>query len=135
MTTFQGFNDIDPKILQQEELLLEATELLSTVMEENQITKVELARRLGKTKAFVTQCLSGHQNMTLRTLADLFHVLGYRLQLGAAPTAQTACKQIVQLYPIGGWAIEKAVKHYNTQRNDCIEEPADSRALYLCEAA
>jgi transcriptional regulator with XRE-family HTH domain len=134
MKTFQEFPDVDQKLFQQEELILEATELLATIMAENQVTKADLARRLRKSKAFITQCLNGGQNLTLRTLADLFGALGYRLQLGAAPGAQQAQRKIIKLYSVGGWAIERATESLS-QRILC-EEPADvSRALFLCEAA
>ncbi len=40
------------------------------------ITKAALARRLGKSKAYVTQALSGGRNMTLRTLAEFAWACG-----------------------------------------------------------
>ena len=134
MNISQNFLDVDQKLLRQEELILEATELLSTKMAENDISKADLARRLGKTKAFVTQCLSGEQNLTLRTLADLFGAIGYKLQLEATPGAQEACRQIVRLYHVGGWALDKSVSA--RPRNTECEEPTDiSRVPLLCEAA
>jgi transcriptional regulator with XRE-family HTH domain len=39
-------------------------------MEDQGIHKAELARRVGKSRAYVTQSLSGHRNMTLSTLAS-----------------------------------------------------------------
>jgi transcriptional regulator with XRE-family HTH domain len=60
------------RLFNQERLLVEVTELLATAMESQGISRTELAKRLGKTKAFVTQVLRGGHNMTLRTVADLF---------------------------------------------------------------
>jgi len=74
-------------------------------MKDNGISKAELAERLGKTKAFVTQCLSGRQNLTLRTLADLFTALQFRASLGAEPTSQ-ACKPVHRLYAVKAWSFE-----------------------------
>lgn len=39
------------------------------------LTKAELARRIGRDKAFVTRKLDGRGNMTLETLADLAFAL------------------------------------------------------------
>jgi transcriptional regulator with XRE-family HTH domain len=134
MNISKDFFDIDQKLLRQEELILEATELLSTVMAENDITKADLARHLGKSKAYVTQCLAGGQNLTLRTLADLFGAIGYKIQLEAMPGAEEASKQIVRLYKVGGWALDTATTPV-MQKTEC-EEPADTpRPFLLCEAA
>ncbi|MEJ5328604.1 MAG: helix-turn-helix transcriptional regulator [Desulfobaccales bacterium] len=69
------------RLLAQEELILEVTETLCALLEKEGVSRTELARRLGKTKGFVSQLLGGGRNLTLRTLADVLSVLGYRLQL------------------------------------------------------
>jgi antitoxin component HigA of HigAB toxin-antitoxin module len=68
-------------ILEQERLLLEATELVEELMENRQVNRSELAALLGKSKAHVTQLLSGDRNLTLRTLAELAFVLDERVHL------------------------------------------------------
>ncbi len=85
-TTYEAFEAssvVNRRMLRQEELILEMTETLSRMLEREKITKTELARRLGKTKAFVGQILSGDTNLTLRTIADVTDALGYRLKLEA----------------------------------------------------
>jgi hypothetical protein len=70
----------------------------------------------------------------LRTLADLFGALGYRLQLGATPGSQEICHKIVRLYSVGGWALGRTTLSVSPKTD--LEEPAEaSRALLLCEAA
>ena len=71
------------RLLEQESLILEATELLSNLMATEGVTKAELARRLGRSKAYVTQVLRGSANLTLRTLADLGLAVGYRIRFQA----------------------------------------------------
>lgn len=66
------------RLLEQERLILDATEAVVTVMAHEGVSRQELAGRLGKTKSFVSQLLCGERNMTLRTLADLGSALGYR---------------------------------------------------------
>ena len=73
------------RLYQQEKLLVDATELLASVMEKKNMSRAELARAIGKSKAFVTQVLRGNQNMTLRTLADLFGAMRHELAVQALP--------------------------------------------------
>lgn len=72
------------RLVAEEALILEAQELIVGLMQREGVTRVELARRLGKTGGFVSHILSGKRNLTLRTLADCAHVMGYRLTLGVA---------------------------------------------------
>lgn len=74
----------DPEFAQmmaEESLILEVTEKIIELMEKENITKVELAKCLGKSKGFITQILNGSRNFTLKTIADIFHVLGYTLKI------------------------------------------------------
>jgi transcriptional regulator with XRE-family HTH domain len=73
------------RLYEQERLLVDANELLVMVMNKKGVSRAELAKRLGKSKAFVTQILRGNHNLTLRTLADLFGVLEYRVVVEAQP--------------------------------------------------
>ena len=69
------------KLLAQEELILEVTETICNILEVEHISRKELADRLGKTKGFVSQLLNGGRNLTLRTVADILYVLGYKVAL------------------------------------------------------
>jgi transcriptional regulator with XRE-family HTH domain len=68
---------IHMRIFQQERAIYEVTEQLETLMRELGINRSELAKRLGKTKGWVTQLLDGQANKTIRTIADAFAVLGH----------------------------------------------------------
>jgi transcriptional regulator with XRE-family HTH domain len=69
------------KLLAQEELILEVTETICDILENEKVSRKGLADRLGKTKGFISQLLNGGRNLTLRTLADILHVLGYKVSL------------------------------------------------------
>lgn len=71
------------RLFEQERLFVEVTELLTSAMDVQGITRAELAQRLGKTKSFVTQVLRGRHNMTLRTLAGLFDAIDCRVAMDA----------------------------------------------------
>ncbi len=68
-------SDANAKLVAQETLIIEATEALWNALERAGINKSELAERLGTTKGYVSQVLSGSRNMTLRTLSDICFVL------------------------------------------------------------
>lgn len=69
------------RLFAQEDLILEVTETLCELLEKEKISRKELADRLGKSKGFISQLLNGGRNLTLRTVADILHVLGYRASL------------------------------------------------------
>jgi len=77
------------RVYEQERLIVDVTELLASAMEAQDLSRAQLAQKLGRSKAFVTQLLRGTQNMTLRTIADVFSALNYRLVLHAMPTDRT----------------------------------------------
>ncbi|MEE8585278.1 MAG: helix-turn-helix transcriptional regulator [Acidobacteriota bacterium] len=78
---FAGISEENRKLLRQEELILDATEGLASLMERQGITKADLARRLGRSRGYITQILAGSRNFTLRTLAEVANALGYRVHL------------------------------------------------------
>lgn len=69
------------RLFAQGDLIMEVTETLCELLEKEKVSRKELADRLGKTKGFVSQLLGGGRNLTLRTVADILHVLGYRASL------------------------------------------------------
>lgn len=73
------------RLVRQEELILEVTETLSRALADSGMTRAELARRLGKSKAFVSQLFGGGRNLTLRTIADVADALDCRLTVQACP--------------------------------------------------
>jgi transcriptional regulator with XRE-family HTH domain len=54
-------------------------------MAEQNVSKADLARRLNKSRAWVTQLLSGKANMTVRTLAEVVYTLDAEVKLHAQP--------------------------------------------------
>jgi transcriptional regulator with XRE-family HTH domain len=69
------------RIYAQEDLILQAGEMIHAAMERRGVNRARLAERLGCSAPHVTQILSGERNMTLRRLADIAHALGYRVEL------------------------------------------------------
>jgi transcriptional regulator with XRE-family HTH domain len=71
------------RLMAHGDLIMEVTETLCELLEKEKISRKELADRLGKSKGFISQLLNGGRNLTLRTVADILHVLGYRASLTA----------------------------------------------------
>lgn len=73
------------RLVEQETLILRATEIISELIEENGGTRKDLAEKLERSKGFVTQILSGKRNMTLRTLADFAFALDHEIEIRVNP--------------------------------------------------
>ena len=69
------------KLYAIEGLVTDAAEFVARLMEEQGVNKAELARRIGKSRAWVTRLLSGSANMTMRTFAELVYALGAEAQI------------------------------------------------------
>lgn len=68
------------RIYAQECLIVIVAERISLLMQRQNMSKADLAAKLGCSKAHVTGLLSGSRNMTLRTIADIAGVLGCRVE-------------------------------------------------------
>ena len=91
-------------VFQQERVILETAILIRKLLKERKLTKADLATRLGKSKAFVTQLLDGRANMTLRTISDVMCALGQSLKVSSipleiAPSDQPAFTIVMSDYP------------------------------------
>jgi transcriptional regulator with XRE-family HTH domain len=76
------------RLYEQDRLIIWATEHLSQIMDEQSLSKADLARLLGTSRAYVTNLLSGRTNLTLRTLADVAAVMDYRIEVKHEPLRQ-----------------------------------------------
>jgi transcriptional regulator with XRE-family HTH domain len=73
------------RLYQQEHAIQQVTDRICELMNNDTVTRSELARRLGKTKGYITQMLDGRTNMTIRTLADVMTALEYSIRVEAEP--------------------------------------------------
>ena len=60
---------------------LRFTEEFESALERENQTKSGVARKLGKSRSFVTQCLRRGRNLTIKTMAELANSLGYELKI------------------------------------------------------
>jgi transcriptional regulator with XRE-family HTH domain len=67
--------------MDQDVLIATARGWIALLLERRGVSRAALARRIGKSKAYVTQLLRAPRNITLRTLATLAWALGCRVRL------------------------------------------------------
>lgn len=87
------------RLFLQERAIYEVTEMIECEMEKQQVSRSELASRLGRTKGWVTQLLDGDANKTIRTVADVLAVLGRQLVALSRPARisnAADCEEIVR---------------------------------------
>jgi antitoxin component HigA of HigAB toxin-antitoxin module len=118
--SFETFID-DPehrRIYEQERLLVDATELIATVMKFKGMKRGDLAEKLGKSRAFITQVLRGNQNLTLKTIGDLLYAMNYRLAMRALPLVAydhgVACPE----FELGCWTVTQSAGNNVLQNGD-----------------
>jgi len=71
------------KMMAEEIIILEITEKIIELMQKEDITKAELAKRLGESKGFITQLLNGTGNLTIKRIINIFYALGYSFKIEA----------------------------------------------------
>jgi transcriptional regulator with XRE-family HTH domain len=107
-------NPANAKRVAQELLITEVTEAIWEAMEHADITKSELASRMGATKGYVSQVLNGARNMTLRTLSDICFALGRKPLLRVQAQPQ---QRAWETGTIGSVAIGPAKLRYQSTGN------------------
>lgn len=104
------------RIFAQRALIHDVTEDILIAMDDLNISKTELANRLGKSKSFITQTLNGSRNMTLATLSDICFELNIKPTVYIIPQEQRLtehAKQILlekQTSQAGSWHKESPQK-------------------------
>jgi transcriptional regulator with XRE-family HTH domain len=83
----QGHTEIrkDDFLIMENRLLLRGAEAIWDLIQEQGVSRAELARRLNRTPSRITQILSGEHNMRLRTLADVGYVLDHEFLITPKP--------------------------------------------------
>ncbi|VAX02353.1 hypothetical protein MNBD_GAMMA19-2050 [hydrothermal vent metagenome] len=74
----RDFSRAEERAYAREELVYNVTEDILVALEDLNVSKKELARRLGKSRSYVTQILSGARNMTLGSFSDICFALGVK---------------------------------------------------------
>jgi len=71
-------------------LLGEMQEMFRRRKKTQNFSQKDLAERLGKKASFISRCLSGQQNMTIRTIHDIARAMECRLEVKFVPLESLA---------------------------------------------
>ena len=85
----KSFEYREERMFARQDFVYNTTEDLLVELENRNISKQELASKLGKSRSFVTQLLSGSRNMTLGTLSDICFVLDIKPKLKLQSSSKT----------------------------------------------
>jgi transcriptional regulator with XRE-family HTH domain len=69
------------RLFEQGRAIMDVTELICEIMEDQGVSRSELAERLETSKSNVTQTLDGTRNMTVRKISDILFELGHSLKV------------------------------------------------------
>lgn len=73
-------------LMAQTQALFDASNLISEAMDFSSMSQKELSEHLGISKGYVSRLLSGTENVSLKNLARILHLLGYKLNLSMVKT-------------------------------------------------
>lgn len=88
------------RMFQQERAIQDLTEMICNIMDRKQVSRTDLARRLGRSKGYITQLLDGRANMTVRTMSDVFVALGRAICFGEAPLETTVSEELRESFAV-----------------------------------
>jgi len=110
------FSSAEKRAYAREDLVYNVTEDILVALEDLDVSKKELARRLGKSRSFVTQILSGARNMTLGSLSDICVALGAKPKISLTIELQVAKEDFL-------WVNEDIAAKENT---DDLIQPSEN---------
>lgn len=90
----------------QNSLIVDTAIAIDKALEGAGITQRDLATRLGKSEGYVSQVLSGGENLTLRTLADFAYALDRMVDLELKPLG--ASSAVFTTTVRASWKVEAA---------------------------
>ena len=93
----EAFNLEDTVIEAEEDFVIDAQFLIQELMNEQGLSRADLAKRLGVSKARLTQMMRPDANPTLRSVARVAHALGEKLRLRREPEVVIAKEDALTL--------------------------------------
>ncbi|MGB7984158.1 MAG: helix-turn-helix transcriptional regulator [Terracidiphilus sp.] len=72
----------------------DTAELIWQLLVRRKMKQADLARKLNKTPAFVSQLLNGKANMTIRTLAEVVYALDATIKIKSQDESSSTCEAV-----------------------------------------
>jgi transcriptional regulator with XRE-family HTH domain len=95
-----------------------------TAQKNRDLNQRKIAERLGRKPSFISRCLSGQQNMTIRTIHDLARAMDCRLEVSFVPLDSLPMAN----NPAGGTHDEKPIR-----TGDSTATPAENHVIKVLE--
>lgn len=103
-----------------EEAIIEFNEKIVKRLKELNLSRTELANKLGVSKAFITKLLNGNPNLTIKTMVNIAKALDCNLELDLCPKEY----EIRKFYLLNNKKID--YDNYNTNVNVKITGEVDA---------
>lgn len=79
-----GHNEPDLEVLSETALAM-AQATIQRAVDESEISRAELARKMDRPRSYVTRIMSGSHNLTVKTMARSLAACGYEIDFGLVP--------------------------------------------------
>lgn len=73
------------RLFQQERLILDVTELICKLMDDQGVSRQQLAKRIGRDRSYISRILSGTRGLTLCNVSDMAGALGCKIAVRVEP--------------------------------------------------
>lgn len=87
----------EAEIIAEEDLVIDVQFLLQEMINKHSVSRSELAKKIGITRARLTQLMQPNANPTIRTLARIFNALGERIEIGVKSAKKNRICSLNQL--------------------------------------
>ena len=94
--------------------ILDASELLHSVMKQRGFNQKQLAEILGVTKGYMSRLLSGSENLSVKNVAMVLHALGYSYKQVISPLEANT---------------QKAFAGYNTNKTEVVDKKSKQKKI------
>lgn len=89
------FPHVSEALLARERLIFNTTEDLLLAMQDSGMSRADIAKKMGRSKSFITQVLNGTRNLTLGTLSDITVALGAEVRLAITKDGRDVSHPII----------------------------------------
>ena len=125
----KAFSNREERLFAREDFVYNVTEDILILLEDLGVSKQELASRLGKSRSFITQVLSGSRNMTLGTLSDICFSLSIKPKLNLGVTQTDVWDYVIKDISTKTPSKVVSIKNVSANQEDSHWEAFDQRMV------
>ncbi|MDA2911771.1 helix-turn-helix transcriptional regulator [Nitrospiraceae bacterium AH_259_D15_M11_P09] len=111
-----------------EGFILDLTRQICGIIEAKNITRAELARKMGVSKAYITEILTGQPNLTLESMLKIADALDSQLRVSIGDQSVTKANVSSSFQEM-----DIALKYYANYLSHCVQEGSQAHTARACE--